>query len=251
MPELLQHLLESLLEEKENIAPQTDSYATSISTINFIILDRLAPPPLLTHLHKQNTPYTLLSISEYLHIFRDQENLDKKTHHRKPNAVILTQKVAEDNHQALTSLLACTFINVPVILYTNKPTLAEAVNFIRAGIVDYWSEYSEFSAIKTSIRHVLLTDRKRKYNRKLFLEMQHRIETLTHREEQVIDLLLSTKEEMTNKKIANHLNLSPRTIEDYRSTAMEKLAIKTKNKLALVWLISQHLKLLLCTNQAN
>jgi len=81
--------------------------------------------------------------------------------------------------------------------------------------------------------------------------MQHRIETLTHREEQVIDLLLSTKEEMTNKKIANHLNLSPRTIEDYRSTAMEKLAIKTKNKLALVWLISQHLKLLLRTNQAN
>ena len=63
--------------------------------------------------------------------------------------------------------------------------------------------------------------------------MQHQIETLTHREEQVIDLLLSTKEEMTNKKIANHLNLSPRTIEDYRSTAMEKLAIKTKKKLAL------------------
>ncbi|MDB0064201.1 LuxR C-terminal-related transcriptional regulator [Gammaproteobacteria bacterium] len=50
-------------------------------------------------------------------------------------------------------------------------------------------------------------------------------------------------EEMTNKKIATHLKLSPRTIEDYRANAMEKLAINTKCELALVWFVSQQLKL--------
>ena len=157
--------------------------------------------------------------------------------------MIITQTVAENNQIALASLLSCSFLNIPVIIYTNHPTVTKVVSFIRNGITDYWSESSECSAIKASLEHLLLVGRKRKYNRDLFLEMRRRIKTLTKREKQVIDLLLSTREEMTNKKIASYLKLSPRTIEDYRAKAMEKLAIDTKNELALVWLISQQLEL--------
>ena len=89
---------------------------------------------------------------------------------------------------------------------------------------------------------MLLIDRKRKFIRELFIEIRYRIGTLTKREAQVIDLLFSTDEDMTNKKIAHQLKLSPRTVEGYRATAMEKLAIDTKNELVLIWMISQQLK---------
>jgi len=138
-----------------------------------------------------------------------------------------------------------------VIIYTNQPTLIEAISFIRDGLIDYWSETSEFNDIEASLKKLLLTSKKRKYNRDLFLEIRRRIITLTTREEQVIDLLLSTKKEMTNKEIAKHLKLSPRTIEDDRANAMEKLAINTKNELVLIWLISQQLKLPSHSNQVN
>ena len=138
-----------------------------------------------------------------------------------------------------------------MIIYANQPTLIEAISFIRDGLIDYWSETSEFNDIEASLKKLLLISKKRKYNRDLFLEIRRRIITLTTREKQVIDLLLSTKKEMTNKEIAKHLKLSPRTIEDYRANAMEKLAINTKNELILIWLISQQLKLPLHSNQVN
>jgi len=251
MPEILHHVLKSLLETNDNLTQKAKSYTPNTSTINFIILDRTAPRSLIAHLDSHNTSHTLLSIDEYLDLSQNQENLRNPTHYKEPNGLIITQKVAENNHIELTSLLSCAFINIPVIIYTNQPTLIEAISFICDGLIDYWSETSEFNDIEASLKKLLLTSKKRKYNRDLFLEIRRWIITLTTREEQVIDLLLSTKKEMTNKEIAKHLKLSPRTIEDYRANAMEKLAINTKNELVLIWLISQQLKLPLHSNQVN
>lgn len=243
MPELLKHVLKSLLENNDYLTSPAKNHAPNISTVSLIVLDRAAPQSLISHLNSHHAPHTLLNIDEYLNLSQSQESLLKPIHYKEPSGLIITQTVAEDNQIALASLLSCSFLNIPVIIYTNQPTVTEIVSFIRDRIIDYWSESSECSAIKASLEHLLFIGRKRKYNRDLFLEMQRRIKTLTKREEQVINLLLSTKEEMTNKKIATHLKLSPRTIEDYRANAMEKLAINTKCELALVWFVSQQLKL--------
>lgn len=251
MPELLQHVLESLLRSNNNEPQQVKDHIPNISGSHFIVLDKAAPVSLLAHLRSHHAPHTLLSINEYLNLSQKRKILREPSHYKEPNGLIITQTVAANNQMALASLLSCAFINIPLILYTTQPTLTEAVSFIRVGIIDYWSESSEFSAIRASLTDLLITDRKRKYNRELFQEIRYRIETLTKREEQVIDLLLSTKEEMTNKKIGKYLELSPRTIEDYRANAMEKLAIDTKNELVLVWLISQQLKLPLRIDNIN
>ena len=241
MPELLKHILESLLNNDYSTL-SAKNHVPKDSTAYFIILDRAAPKSLTSHLKNHNAPYTLLNIDEYLNSSQNQKDQRKPIHYKEPSGLIITQKVAEDNQIALASLLSCSFLNIPVIVYTNQPTVTEIVSFIRSGVIDYWSKSSEYSAIQVSIENLLLISRKRKYNRDLILEMQRRIKTLTKREEQVINVLLSTEEEMTNKKIASYLKLSPRTIEDYRAKAMTKLAINTKNELALVWLISQQLE---------
>ena len=243
MPDLLQHVLDNLYKKDSGAQTDLKQYTPHISTSTIAILDKSAPKSLLKQLTSHNAPHTTLSLDEHLKLSNVQEKLNELATRKEPNGLIITQSVAENNRLALKSLLSHSHINTPVIIYAKHPEINKAIQYMRTGILDYWSESSEFNMIKSSLENLLLTDRKRKLKRTLILDIQQRIHTLTNREKQVIGLLLSTKEEMTNKKIAGYLKLSPRTIEDYRANAMEKLAITTKHELILMWLVAHHLEI--------
>ena len=241
MLNLLEYVLVNLRLNKNILIPE-DNYAPNILKSNLLVLDKAAPASLLSLLSSHHIPFSQMDIDDYISLSTNKDITRDIRRYKEPNGIIITQKIAQDNSVALASLLSCGIINIPIIIYTCRPKLSEALEFIRGGIIDYWSEYSESSVITSSLENLLLIDRKRKFIRELFIEIRYRIGTLTKREAQVIDLLFSTDEDMTNKKIAHQLKLSPRTVEGYRATAMEKLAIDTKNELVLIWMISQQLK---------
>jgi len=137
MPELLKHVLKSLLENNDYLTSPAKNHAPNISTVSLIVLDRAAPQSLISHLNSHHAPHTLLNIDEYLNLSQSQESLLKPIHYKEPSGLIIMQTVAEDNQIALASLLSCSFLNIPVIIYTNQPTVTEIVSFIRDGIIDY------------------------------------------------------------------------------------------------------------------
>ena len=67
---------------------------------------------------------------------------------------------------------------------------------------------------------------------------QKRVETLTAREKEVIDLVLEGK---VNKVIAKELDISDRTVEIHRSHAMEKLGAKSVAELVKIMLSGENL----------
>ena len=64
--------------------------------------------------------------------------------------------------------------------------------------------------------------------------MQH-LQRLTGREHQVFDLLADG---LSNKEIANRLEISPRTVEIHRARVMEKLEVRNLSELIRVALDS-------------
>ncbi|AWN15820.1 response regulator transcription factor [Salinisphaera sp. LB1] len=69
-------------------------------------------------------------------------------------------------------------------------------------------------------------------------ELIEAFDSLSPREQQVLDLLLRG---FLNKEIAHHLELSPRTIEDYRASLKRKMGARTSAELVtLVTAVRHH-----------
>jgi len=60
---------------------------------------------------------------------------------------------------------------------------------------------------------------------------------LTKREKQVAEYLVYGKGETTNKIIAKKLNISHRTVEEYRATVMKKMGAKSLNELIVTIIV--------------
>jgi len=108
---------------------------------------------------------------------------------------------------------------VPVILITGHGDIDMAVAAVKAGAHDFlekpFSPDRLVEAIKGAVdkvRHRFADDR----------ELQHlasRVRELSDRQKQVMDLAVKG---LSNKEIAHHLQISPRTVETYRAWVMEK-----------------------------
>ena len=117
-----------------------------------------------------------------------------------------------------------TGINAPVVIMTGHGDIRLAVRAMKAGALDFIEKPFDHDAILTS-----LTEATRKHTREAFpkpvdAELTSRLETLTPREREVLELLVSGD---PNKVIAYRLQISPRTVEIYRARVMEKMRAKS------------------------
>jgi FixJ family two-component response regulator len=109
---------------------------------------------------------------------------------------------------------------LPVLAVGDASTPAKIVDAIKSGALDYMVMPIELERLERSLKrnaedaeHVA-TSRRRK------LEAQQLLETLSNRENEVLDLLALG---LSNKHIAYELGISPRTVEIHRSNMMSKL----------------------------
>ncbi len=111
-------------------------------------------------------------------------------------------------------------ITPPIIFTSSEPNVPTSVRAMRAGAIDFLQK--PFKDIELLARVQEAIDRDR-YMRRRHMEASHvsdRIDSLTRREKEVMDLVL---EGLTNKEIANMLGLSHRTVELHRSRVMAKM----------------------------
>jgi two-component system response regulator FixJ len=113
--------------------------------------------------------------------------------------------------------MRCT---LPVIVITGHADVTVAVQAMKAGAAEFIQKPFESELILRLVRACLedhddAVDADAKRNRVL-----RRIESLTPRERQVLDLIM---EGASNKVIAAGLSISPRTVEIYRANVMSKM----------------------------
>jgi RNA polymerase sigma factor (sigma-70 family) len=113
---------------------------------------------------------------------------------------------------------------LPIIFITGHGDVPMAVEAMQKGAVDFIQKPFRDQELLDRIAEALKTDEKRRSAREEKEQVHSRIEKLTNRERQVLDLVVTGK---PNKVIAYELGVSQRTVEIHRARVMEKMQAKS------------------------
>ena len=116
--------------------------------------------------------------------------------------------------------LAARNIRIPIVFVTGHGDIPMSVRAIKAGAIEFLTKPYRDQDLLDAIRIALERDRARREQEKEVEELQQRFKSLTHREEEVISMVVSG---MLNKQIAGQLGTAENTVKVQRSRAMEKM----------------------------
>jgi FixJ family two-component response regulator len=113
---------------------------------------------------------------------------------------------------------------MPVIFITGHGDVPMAVQAMKEGAFEFIQKPFRDQDLLDRINHALKLDADNRTTVARRADVLHRLETLTPRERQVMDLVV---EGAANKVIAIDLDLSERTVEIHRAKVMEKMAARS------------------------
>jgi two-component system response regulator FixJ len=113
---------------------------------------------------------------------------------------------------------------LPIIFITGHGDVPMAVEAMQKGAVDFIQKPFRDQELLDQISEALKTDQERRSARDQKAEVSNRLEKLTKREREVMDLVVTGK---PNKVIAYELGVSQRTVEIHRARVMEKMEARS------------------------
>ncbi|NOX69679.1 MAG: response regulator transcription factor [Gammaproteobacteria bacterium] len=114
--------------------------------------------------------------------------------------------------------------SLPIIFITGHGDVPMAVEAMQKGAVDFIQKPFRDQELLDRIGEALKSDREMRSAREEKAEVSARLEKLTKREHEVLDLVVTGK---PNKIIAYELGVSQRTVEIHRARVMEKMEAKS------------------------
>ncbi|MDP5241025.1 response regulator transcription factor [Uliginosibacterium sp. 31-16] len=124
---------------------------------------------------------------------------------------------------------------LPVIFITGHGDVPMAVSALKKGAVDFIEKPFNDQEMVSLIRGALLEDLKNHEARQQEADAQRRIEGLTPREREVLELIVAGR---LNKQIADDLGISIKTVEVHRARVMEKMGVNSLAELVQHVMIS-------------
>ena len=142
--------------------------------------------------------------------------------------LITDLKMPEMDGVQLIQTLKAQGSMLPVIVVTGHADVTRAVDAMKAGAAEFIEKPYEAELILRLVRDCLerndeVMDAQAWRNR-----VQQRLDSLTARERQVLDLLI---EGASNKVVAQKLGISSRTVEIYRASVMSKMRADSLSQL--------------------
>jgi two-component system response regulator FixJ len=147
-----------------------------------------------------------------------QQALDSLASDR-PSCIITDIRMPEMDGLEFQERLTRARVDTPVIVVTGHADVPLAVRAMKAGAVDFIEKPFSDEAILASIAASTVKGRA-----SADPAMQARLDSLTAREREVLELLVVGH---PNKVIAHRLDISPRTVEIHRARVMDKMQAKS------------------------
>jgi len=114
--------------------------------------------------------------------------------------------------------------SLPIIFITGHGDIPMAVDAMQKGAFDFIQKPFRDQELLDRISEALSAARELQTERKEKQDVQQRVDSLTKREHEVLDLVVTGK---PNKIVAHELGVSQRTIEIHRARVMEKMHAKS------------------------
>ena len=138
--------------------------------------------------------------------------------------MLLDQRMTSMTGLELQSELVRRGIDLPIIFITGHGDVQMSVKAIKAGAIDFLEKPLSNKDMLTSIREAFSRADSTKKHRIQVAEFRKRHASLTAREQEVLRYVVAG---MSNKDLAELLDLSDRTVETHRSRLMKKMGSKT------------------------
>ena len=119
--------------------------------------------------------------------------------------------------QRLLSQRAC---KVPLIMITGHGDISMAVSAVKAGAFDFIEKPIDDRRLAASIGEAIEQTRDKLADQRQLAELAKRYAELSDRQREVMEFAIQG---LSNKEIALRLGISPRTVEHYRESAMERM----------------------------
>ena len=137
-----------------------------------------------------------------------------------PGCLLLDIAMPEINGLELMETLNAQGNRTPVIFLTGNATIANAVEMLKAGAVDFIEKPPQIDLLLSCVRKALEVDLQRRYEQLQFSNIDQRLKQLTTREREVLTWITEGK---SNKMIARILDISSRTVEIHRANILNKM----------------------------
>ena len=150
-----------------------------------------------------------------------------------PCCVLLDVRMPEMSGLALFErLLALPWqATMPVIFLSGHADVATAVDAVKRGAFDFCEKPFSDNALVDRVEQALDRSAQVLAQQRARRELQQRLDGLTDRERDVMDLVVAG---LPNKLVADQLNISVRTVEVHRSRVFDKMGVKSAVELANV-----------------
>ena len=157
------------------------------------------------------------SAEEFLNSYRDNQT----------GCLVLDIRMPGIDGLELQNILAKKNHNIPIIFVTGHGDVPMSVQALKNGAVDFLEKPYRQEVLHERIEQALAQSqilRNKIAEEKIYKEY---FDSLSPREKQVMNILVTDHANTSNKKIADILNISPRTVEDHRAKIMLKMHAKS------------------------
>ena len=149
-----------------------------------------------------------------------------------PGCLVLDVHLTGMSGMELHANLIDAGVELPVIIMTAHGDIPMVRKALKAGAVEFLTKPFQDEELLQAVDQAFALDRERREKDRSSESIRSRIQSLTERERQVIELVTTG---LTNPEIAKRLLLSLPTIKLYRRLAMEKMRAESVADLVKLW----------------
>ena len=111
-------------------------------------------------------------------------------------------------------------VHIPTIMISGHGDIRIAVECVQEGAIDFIEKPLRDQRILELVQKAFVIDEKSRQSQAECHNIEVRLSTLSHREQEVLEVVISGK---SNKVIASELSISHKTVESHRTNIMRKM----------------------------
>jgi FixJ family two-component response regulator len=162
----------------------------------------------------------LRSVGLRVELFESAQEFRQSNRPDAPSCIVLDVRLPGQSGLNLQRDLAAADIRVPVIFISAHGDIPMSVRAMKAGAVEFLTKPFHDQDLLDAIEVALEKDRARRAEDKMTAELRERLDTLTARERQVMQLVVAGR---LNKQIAAELGISEMTAKIHRGQVFRKM----------------------------